>query len=119
MKSVSLSVLSFAGYLFAIPYFLFSTYWLATSLRDGGLGGGLWEPGIVVTVITLPVSLVILPIQGMMEKGVGAATSLRVTPLAYYSVLGILYFIAIVINTLILFYAGKGLYKLVLYLAHL
>jgi hypothetical protein len=106
------------GYILALPYFIFVTYLLAGSIKDKGLGGGIFSSGVSVFVYTLPWSLLIDLLNNHMEAYKNYTSFSLEHPLIYISILGILYFIAIVLNTAILFLAGKGFNKLVQIIFH-
>lgn len=117
MRVFLLKFTSLAGYILALPYFVYLSYLLTNSIKDKGLGGGLFSSGFSsgfgVFIYTLPWSLLFVdPIKHQMNVYKNYTSFSLDHPLIYISILGIFYFIAIILNTAILYFVGKGIHKL-------
>jgi hypothetical protein len=119
MKTVIMKFFSFLKYIMSLPYLIFGLSGLANSIKDGGLGGGLFSSGFGVFIWTLPWSLQIETLNDKMSAYVNYTSFSLDHPITYISMLGIMYFFALCLNTVILFFIGKGIYKLVQLVFHI
>lgn len=102
-----LKLIVYTKYILALPYFLYVSYLvLDCVIKNKDLGGRSIFSLSDLFVYTLPWSIFIsIFIESKMDVNDYSSYSM------YIKISGILYFIAIIINTVILFFIGKWIHK--------